>query len=159
MRPTCLILIFLLCLYKNASPQDTLPGAGKTDYYPNIASVSFGLGPIYGLAMANYERMILNFSGTRTYSLWLRGGIGFWEWWEETGIDCMATLCIVTGKKKSHFEGSLGVVYASWFASGSQTFLPAGTLGYRYQKPGGHLMFRAGAGWPEAAYVGVGYCF
>lgn len=159
MRSALFLTLALFSMCRAVYTQEIKPDTLHLDYYKNIGSLSFGLGPIYVIAMANYERMILNYSEKRNYSLWFRGGAGFWEWWEETGVNGMASLCMVTGRKKSHFEGSLGVVYSSWFASGSKTFLPAGTLGYRYQKPEGHLMFRTGVGWPEAAYVGVGYCF
>lgn len=159
MKPTLLIVLALLCLSREGYTQEITPDTLYQDAYKNVASVSLGAFPIYLIAMASYERMILNYSEKRSYSLWVRGGAGFWEWWEDSGMDYIATFGIMTGRNKSHFEGSLGVVYSSWFASGSKTFLPACTLGYRYQKPGMPLMFRAGGGWPEAAYVGVGYCF
>jgi hypothetical protein len=34
-----------------------------------------------------------------------------------------------------------------------------GTVAFRYQKPQGHFLFRAGAGLPEILFVGVGFCF
>jgi hypothetical protein len=159
MKPTLLILLALLCLSRAGYTQEIKPDTLLQDHYKNIVSVSIGAFPIYGIVTANYERMILNYSEKRNYSLWVRGGAGYWVWWEDSGLDYLATLGILTGRNKSHFEGSLGVVYASWFDSGSRTFLPSGTLGYRYQKPGVPLILRVGGGWPEAAYVGVGYCF
>lgn len=36
---------------------------------------------------------------------------------------------------------------------------PAGNIGYRFQKPQGWFIFRAGIGFPDLAYVGVGVAF
>lgn len=34
-----------------------------------------------------------------------------------------------------------------------------GSVAFRYQKPRGHFIFRFGAGIPEVAFIGVGFCF
>jgi hypothetical protein len=38
-------------------------------------------------------------------------------------------------------------------------FLPAGFMGYRFQKQNGNVIFRSGFGYPELLYVGVGIAF
>lgn len=38
-------------------------------------------------------------------------------------------------------------------------FLPSGSLGYRYQKPGAPILFRSGIGFPDAVYISLGVCF
>ncbi len=37
--------------------------------------------------------------------------------------------------------------------------IPSGSVGYRFQKPEGGLMFRIGVGFPEVVYLGVGYYY
>jgi hypothetical protein len=37
--------------------------------------------------------------------------------------------------------------------------LPAITIGYRYQKPDGHLVFRTGIASPDGVYVALGAAF
>ena len=36
---------------------------------------------------------------------------------------------------------------------------PSIGLGYRYQKPDGHFLFRTGLALPESAYISIGFCF
>jgi len=38
-------------------------------------------------------------------------------------------------------------------------FLPAGFMGYRFQKQNGDLILRTGFGYPELLYVGAGIAF
>ncbi len=40
-----------------------------------------------------------------------------------------------------------------------RSFLPSGSLGYRYQKPGAPPVFRIGVGFPDAVYVSFGLAF
>ena len=67
---------------------------------------------------------------------------------------------LITGAQKHHFEATLGATYFSKFDdSGDRVFLPAASVGYRRQKPGGHSVFRTGLGSPEFFYIGWGYSF
>ncbi len=36
---------------------------------------------------------------------------------------------------------------------------PVGSLGYRFQKPEGGILFRTGLGYPEGVFIGIGVGF
>ena len=42
---------------------------------------------------------------------------------------------------------------------GKTLIIPAGAIGYRFQKPGGKFVFRTGIGFPESLYLSLGLCF
>jgi hypothetical protein len=64
---------------------------------------------------------------------------------------------ILTGQHKHHFE----------LAAGSYNPIPGNiqdislsfSAGWRIQRPGEHEMFRLGVAFPEAIYIGFGFCF
>lgn len=76
------------------------------------------------------------------------------------------------GKANSHFEVSIGPCYwryrdgHDWDTdfpgiklSDGYLFFPFPAVGWRYQKPDGHFVFRTGLSLPEAIYAGVGFVF
>ncbi|MDD3740350.1 MAG: hypothetical protein PHH30_03840 [Bacteroidales bacterium] len=138
----------------------------------NNIYLSAGSTLIFSAFTLNYERNIFN----RPNSEWnIRGGWGLnaalW------GIVChhyLLDICYISGKSNHHFEACFGVsmlfdreyfVYYkndpdlyepfSYFAD----WYPSAYLGYRYKKPDGKFLFRAGLGWPEQFGVGIGFSF
>lgn len=82
----------------------------------------------------------------------------------------MLNLGILTGKRSSHLEAAFGGAYLDGTVTqkyhGSiekkehhREINPVLALGFRYQKPEGHFLFRIGAGWPEQVYLSLGLCF
>ena len=68
---------------------------------------------------------------------------------------------ILTGiDKKHHFEINAGTDFFVGIGNPSErSFLLSGNIGYRMQKPGAHLIFRMGVGFPECLYMSLGYSF
>ena len=128
-----------------------------------------GNGLIYSL---NYERIIVENFGARL-------GIGYWQV-NESGGDNKTTLMTVPvmvnyllGSKSSKLELGVGICYIN-YSEATEEFLgvdESATLGtatfaYRYQRPEGGIMFRAGVtplfgsiGFQLWFGVGFGYAF
>ncbi|MGB3183334.1 MAG: hypothetical protein WBB45_18230 [Cyclobacteriaceae bacterium] len=130
---------------------------------------------LYGAATFNYEGQIATSDGfiKRSY-IRVRGGL--WGAWAASGLYGQAGLTGLTGAGNSHFEMHLGIASMFevmeeeiiYFQGGSEirskdvdylTTYPSASLGYRYQKPTGHFIFRAGIGWPDGVYLGLGVRF
>jgi hypothetical protein len=122
------------------------------------------IGEFYGTILGNYERMIIMFPDSFFQSFWLRVGAGPWVWWTDKGINYVSTLSVLMGRRSAHLEVGSGVLFS--YNSTEKRFNPlindrhlAGNLGFRFQKPGGKLVLRAGLGWPEFMYLSLGVCF
>jgi hypothetical protein len=64
---------------------------------------------------------------------------------------------VLIGRRNSYFEFTGGWHYgiSEWY-----DFIPVGgSAGYRFQKPGGHFIFRTGIGYTEGIYAGIGLSF
>jgi hypothetical protein len=119
---------------------------------------------IYGNVTLNYERTLIEFPASFFRTISIRSGVGPWVAWLSEGINCYSVISIMSGRRSSHMEASMGVLFTYW--SGSKDWHPivnnryiAGNFGYRYQKPGGKFVFRTGLGWPEGYYLSLGFCF
>lgn len=87
-------------------------------------------------------------------------GGGLMAFWESSGWFTMATYTSLTGKGSNHLEVGLGAMYAEYTEEEAEAILlPAGNLGYRFQKPDGRFIFRTGVGFPEAIYISFGFSF
>lgn len=150
------ILILAFCLL--AKGQDIKAADDSLALIPkrNVVYVS---GPsIPGIMMSfsiNYEGMLSSNPDKFITSLWLRVGGGPYFSWGDNGAIFISTLTLLTGKKNSHFECGLGLSRIS----NPGLVLPAVSLGYRYYNPGKSLFFRAGGGFPEIVYLGIGISF
>ena len=120
---------------------------------------SVGTAGVYFSATAYYERMFLGKHENVKNSFFARAGYGGVASWGGNWSYLLVQGGILTNAKgKSHFEGALGLVFFSEEVYDSSVG-PAISAGYRNQKPGKSFIFRAGAGYPEALYVGVGFGF
>jgi hypothetical protein len=167
-RPAALALGLALASATTAAAQDASPG-------PRVASNTFFV-ELGGNALAyslNYERFFTSQLGVRVGGMFLRGSD------TDTGgsiniglFPVMATYLL--GKGNSHFETGAGIGFATAALSdsdlggdwGDSTVYGTATFGYRYQKPEGGVIFRAGftpvyAGGTLLPWagIGVGYAF
>ena len=110
----------------------------------------------YGGISVNYARYIsyvetihtslwVRLSAGKTYSLVI-GGFSFQQ----------LSVSALTGRKNNHFEAAAGLLRFHWDRF---DIAPAGNLGYRYQKPEGGFIFRAGIAFPESLYISFGFSF
>jgi hypothetical protein len=144
-RRTALALALGLAAAGSAAAQDTAAG-------PRVASNTFfvelgGNAAVYSL---NYERFFTPKIGIRIGGMYLRAdddiggevGVGL--------IPVMATYLL--GQGNSHFETGAGIGFATAGVSdtdlgedwGDSAVYGTATFGYRYQKPEGGVIFRAG---------------
>lgn len=75
------------------------------------------------------------------------------------GPHFVTTIAALTGAKNSHMEVGLGFTILNDNYYNDNSLYPAGNVGYRFQKAGGHFVFRAGAGFPETTYLSFGVSF
>ena len=136
----------------------------------NIISITLGTALYFGVVNGNYERI---FSQKKTgffKSYLMRYGFGWYESYGSPGYNVIAGISGLSGLQKAHFELNLGVAAMfNWDGFhdedsidrilGKTLIIPAGAIGYRFQKPGGHFVFRVGAGFPETFYLSFGFCF
>ena len=119
---------------------------------------------MYGNITGNYERMIFEFPRSFFHAIQLRAGAGPWVASGNEGINYFSVLSLMMGRSSSHLETGMGVLFTyntrdkEWHPIVRDRHI-AGNLGYRYQKPGGIFIFRAGLGWPEGFYLSLGFCF
>jgi hypothetical protein len=103
----------------------------------------------------NYERNILQRRNSYTN---IRAGFGLaaFNAWE--GYYYNAALVHLIGKKNSHFELNLGLKYVLEEGT-ANSFMPDLFAGYRYEKPDGGLILRAGIDLFTLWNIGIGFKF
>jgi hypothetical protein len=175
-------LMFFLLLgmnFLNARTNFHPPDSLRNNLKPNAIGVSTGFFPIYVAWNLYYERRIFYSEQYLFKTFYLRASGGTWEALSPYGHHAGLSICGLTGIGKHHFElrfGATAIIetgryknekkYPYNFPNQQPVLLknylllwPSGSMGYRFQKPGGHFIFRTGAGYPEAIYVGLGLAF
>ncbi len=172
MNKSLLIIMLALCGLSLSLTAQISEDHSKNAIYGNVSI--FGLG---GLVNLNYERVVFRSNGLfKEYGI--RIGAGYYSEWGGTGSHALLNFYGLTGHKNNHLEVLIGglVLYdiASYDIeinnaqalnesppkkSDFTSFFPAITAGYRYQKPTGGFLFRAGLSYPEGGYVGLGLGF
>ena len=157
-----------LIINNPSQKSDTLTKEFKNNIYPGIS-----LGLMWGSLNVNYERKIFGFGTEHWTPVWMRLTYGKWGVWGASGIGGQATINLIPSEKPFHPEAGLGVTvlyiqesenhdrdpneppadYNHFWAR------PAVNLGFRYQHPAKHFLFRMGAAFPEGAYLGMGVHF
>jgi hypothetical protein len=154
-RPAILVIFMIIALSVFASAQDKNASSAKP--YNNCLSAYFGLFELN----LNYERTILRHPGSSTA---LRLGFGSGEFVTAgDGLYINPSVVELIGKNNSHLELDLGLKYIVNYSGGnsdlSLVLIPDIFAGYRYEKPSGRLIFRAGVNYPTLINIGMGFRF
>lgn len=139
----------------------------NSDLYPQLELIepetlfnaiygSIGIGGI-ATYMGYYERILGEKNKNTHLATFLRVGYGGYTQLGVGGPIFLAEAGFITGAQNAHFEGALGI--NSFISGDLQGITPAGSIGYRWQKTGRNFIFRTGAGYPEALYIGLGLSF
>lgn len=148
-----IVSILFLCAFNTVYGQKE--NAPK-EFHKNAVYGNVGVGGLYFTATAYYERVLTQRSKFTTF---VKVGTGGYVLWGLGGQYILAQYGILLGAKKHHLEIGLGPGYfVSGDFKGDGPPL-SGTIGWRIQKPGGKFIFRTGASWPEAGYIGLGFSF
>ena len=147
---SALIAVFLL--------QVSLAKSQDSQLRPTRIYGTLGTAFVYTNITGNLEQEISNNSAHFFNSVSLRIGAGHWSSWGNESYNIIGTINWLSGANNHHLELGTGIAYSPAYDD-SFGFLPAAQFGYRYQKPGGMLLFRAGIGVPEALYLSLGVCF
>jgi len=144
---------------KALSGQVMINGPSSASNGNNYAFFSAGAGPIYGNLSLSYEQIV--FRGSEHYFRegGMQVGLGLYAMWEDTGWDMLARYLWISGYGNSHLEIGAGVTFMQYLTSSDFNVLPAGIIGYRWEKKKSGLVFRTGAALPEGIYLGIGYRF
>ena len=129
-----------------------------TIYNRNVIYGTLSYGFALGSISLNYEGMIWNPQRKHLNNLWLKASIGYFAVWNIVNTQYNISLVGINGKGNKHLEYSIGtsLYYHKKSYSG---ILPSATIGYRYQKPKGKIIYRFGIGFPEAFYASIGVSF
>ena len=119
---------------------------------------TLGTAFVYTNLTGNIEQEIKYNPNKYFQTMSLRMGAGHWSSWGNESYNIICTINWLSGIDKHHLELGTGIAYSPAYDD-SFGFLPAAQIGYRYQKPNGLLLFRAGIGVPEALYLSLGVCF
>jgi len=147
---TALIVVLLLVVSQTKSQDSKL--------HTTCVYGTLGTFFVYTNITGNIEQQI-KYDPDKFFNIMsLRIGGGNWSSWGNESYNILGTINWLSGKNKHHMEMGVGLAYSPEYDD-SFGFLPAAQIGYRYQKPGGWLLFRTGVGVPEALYVSLGVCF
>jgi len=146
----------------------------KEPYYDkqskNALYITFGRMPGFKTTLVQYERIIIQHSNSFFNSAGIKLGIGLVKEWEQykdgVGNTSSANLFTFFGRKANHLDISAGLFYTfpesieEFGSEKPETLYPSFTLSYRYQKPLGIFVLRAGIGFPfELIHLSLGFCF
>lgn len=151
--------LFLLLTIHSVTGQTSESEKAPERISKNVIYGTLGFFPIWGALNINYERMLGHSTEKFITSWWWRLGGGVWGAWETGGPHFLSTLSAMTGSGKSHFEAGLGFTVLNDNYYHENSFYPAGNIGYRFQKPDGRFVFRAGVGFPETTHLSFGISF
>ncbi len=180
-----ILLIALLSFfgYLASYAQETESSATPEGLNKNVIHASVGFIPIpipiWGAYGFSYERMLFDIRKGGINSIWARASLGEWGDPGGGGPFQLAGVTMLTGTGKGHFEVNISAVriYDQHRYKDDKTglygygpdynavksdyvdFFPAGSLGYRFQKPDEHFVFRYGAGYPDGLYISLGAAF
>lgn len=167
------MLLALVCYSKQSSGQDLVETQSKNAIYANAGTLG-----LWFTASVNYERHLFSTDNKFHVNYYLRTCAGVYETWGADGPYGSLGLQGIFGAEKNHLELGLGlgVLYdksgyeigvsnANYFTEpnpprGDYTdWVPAVSVGYRYQKPSGGFVFRTGIGFPDGVYLSLGLAF
>jgi len=133
--------------------------------YENSIYGSFAFGLVMGSGTIFYERIFGKNSSEDNLMFYAKIGMGMMATWDSDGNYVLGQIGMLTGNRSHHFESGIGMLhfYKGFLVDdykGSPMGKISASIGYRYQRPQGHFIFRTGVGWPEApCYVSLGISF
>lgn len=148
------VLILFVSMFSYSQEQASLKSSKEAK---NGVVFSAGTVVLVSNLSASYERKLTSLGVQRESSLWIKARVSKFSGWIDIdhGQFVDATLFTLLGSGRSFSELSLGI----GMFPGDLDIMPTGSVGYRFQKKGGGIIFRTGAGYPEIFYVGLGYSF
>jgi hypothetical protein len=169
-------LVFILGL--TFSVQSKAISIDSATLKPNVIHGHVGFFGLWGTAHVSYERLLFVKNKNRLNHFYLHTGAGAFVTWGSSGPTFVSQFKGITGKKNGHFEWGGGVAVLFDKLSYDITVsnarggyeekprlveycipIPAFTVGYRFQKPDGHFVFRTGIASPDGLYVSLGVAF
>lgn len=151
------LAIILLLISNTIAAQNAKSDLKESKMFNNAIYGSVGIGGLYFTATAYYERMFQRNVQKSKIATFVKLGYGGAAYWGGESPYVLGQFGILTGVRKHHMEVSAGLVHSPDDSYVSSPL--SGSIGYRFQKPDGHFIFRTGVGWPEALYVGLGVSF
>ncbi|MFK7950494.1 MAG: hypothetical protein AB8G11_23105 [Saprospiraceae bacterium] len=176
MKKILFIFVIIGCTLTNVFSQENTNQSVFSNQNTIYGTVA--LGGFWGTLNINYERQLMTTNNRIFKTFGVRIGGGYWATWGQQGSHYIITPTFLSGTGNNHFESAIGatllydklsydigVSNAEYFNEPIPSHIqymdiyPAGSLGYRYQKPDGWLMFRTGIGFPDVVYLGLGVVF
>lgn len=174
--PLLFIMLVLTFYSTKARGQDSLKIQPKNVIYANVGTLG-----LWFTGSANYERQLFSTENKFYANYFIRACGGAFATWGADGPYGSLSLQGVLGAKKSHLELGLGfgalfdkVGYRIGVSNSNYPYpgyepepskldytywVPAVSVGYRYQRPMGGFVFRTGIGFPDGAYLSIGLAF
>ena len=152
------ILCLILILFVNSlSFSQDLSSTKASNEAKNSLVLSAGTILFVSNASISYERRLSTIGARGESSLWVKGRYSKFSGWitPDEGRFFDATVFTLLGAGRSFTELSLGVGMFPYDPS----LAPTASVGYRFQKQDGGIIFRTGMGFPELFYLGLGYSF
>jgi hypothetical protein len=174
------VLIALFLVFNLVHAQENMgPAASGGILKSNAIGVSGGFFPIYTVLNFHYERRVFNTEKGFFKTYFVRASGGNWDSMSYGGHHAGLSACGLTGLGKHHFElriGAISILETGRYNNEKNNpnnfpdqqpvlfknyvlFWPSGSMAYRFQKPDRPFIFRVGAGYPEAVFVGLGLAF
>ena len=169
MKTRLLVLLFAFCCLSLYSQQIQTYSVPKSETQPPITlsknSVGIDISSLYLIyaSSVNYERL-LSRNEACSQSFYVRVGVGYFIMGEvggssSDGIQIPTSIVYLGGKKSSHFEVDFGFrTIFDWNEATHETGYLIINVGYRYQRPGKGLFFKALAG-TDGLTLGAGFAF
>jgi len=168
------MLLFFLFAVQTAKTQNstTVDSIQKINTQLNTIYFNTGTSLIYSAFIFTYERNLFN-NEKAAFNLLAGWGLNQ-PFWGPVTHHYVLSFGRVSGKNKHHLETNLGLTcffdrnYYQYYNYDTDVYeplsyflnlYPSAYIGYRYHKPMGRFLFRAGIGWPEQAGVGFGVVF
>lgn len=164
MNRNSLVFLVLLSTFSLFSHNYALAQNEKTiseNLNKNIIYADISMGgdhDLFSNMAVYYERALKQNMWNKNISSFINLGVGRRYAYEELSQYIIAQYGLLTGAKSHHLEIATGVKY--YYKGDEQGKLPLSSMvGWRFQKPDGLLVLRAGLGYPEIIYFGLGLSF
>lgn len=154
------LIVFILLFGVNKGITQT-ENTKNNNLGKNIFYLDIGTSIAYLSATGYYERILVQNVWNTKISPFIKIGYGGYVLIDGSGQYLLSNLGFLTGTKKHHMEISVGPIYykkKSFSTTNIDELITiSGSLGWRFQKPGGSVIFRTGVGLPMGLYLGIGF--